>query len=375
LVVVEKAAEKSGQIQLKLTIQDTGIGIPQAMFPRLFSQYQQEDASTTRKFGGTGLGLAICKKLVQMMDGTITVKSEIHIGSTFTVYLWLKDSPEPIPHSLSNPLKGIKILIVTTNESLRNVLAEQLSLWDLVTFMAESSQLGFAALMAAVISGDPFKVSIIDNNVGDGEHLGRKIKSHSELSQIPLILLTSGSSSHSIHISHYFACVLYKPMRPTLLRAALLRLFAPSEMALFNPDVSKTEVMFNNLRVLLVDDNIVNQKVAELFFKKLGCSVAIASNGKEAVSMGERHQHDIIFMDCLMPVMDGYEATREIRKREKGKSRVPIISMSANSMKEDKEKCLQCGMDGFLPKPITKQRLIDCLLTWKQVLNPLSSTN
>jgi PAS domain S-box-containing protein len=377
---VECEPEAPERVRCRFTIEDTGIGIPEDRQKEIFERFAQADVSTTRRFGGTGLGLAISKELVALMGGEIGVRSRPGEGSAFwfTVPLALQQESAPSPASDAD-LKGIRVLVVDDDATNRRVLHEQLSAWGMRPEESDSGINALAMLKKAVEQGAPFSIAVLDHQMPgmDGETLGRLIKETPGLRDTVLVMLTSlGRRGDAARLKHGgFAAYLTKPAKQTVLREALAEAWALRQAGEQAPLVTRHSLREGaetrgggdgsppkfHARVLLVEDNAVNLKVATRMLERLGCRVDKAGNGKEAVEMVGSLPYDLVFMDCHMPEMDGYEATREIRRREAGGRRHWILAMTASALKGDREKCLEAGMDDYISKPIQKEDLIDAL--------------
>ena len=370
--------ENTTYATIRFNVNDTGIGIPKDQIDRLFKSFSQVDSSTTRKFGGTGLGLTISKQLAELMGGQIGVKSKGDKGSTFWFTAVLEKQPEDRKEKIvvPNNIKGKRILIVDDNATNRYVLREQVNLWGCRHGEASSGMHALEELRLAVDSKDPYEIAILDMQMPemDGESLGRKIKQGPELKNTILIMMTSlGQRGDAKRLEQIgFAAYLTKPVKQSQLCDCLVTVTSTKKEILKDQPAtivtrhSVAEDKKHKQRILLVEDNITNQKVALNILKRFGYNADAASNGKEAVKALEIIPYDIVLMDCQMPEMDGYEATGEIRNPESKvlDHRVPIIAMTANAMKGDREKCLEAGMDDYLCKPYNPQELSDMLEKW-----------
>jgi len=379
--VVVKATledENTTHATILFNVVDTGIGIPEDRIDRLFKSFSQVDSSTTRKFGGTGLGLTISKQLAELMGGQIGVKSKEGKGSTFWFTAILEKQPEGKKEIVIVPkdIRGKHILIVDDNATSRFVLREQSKLWGCTYGEASSGTQALEELRLAMVGNDPFEIAIIDMQMPemDGETLGRKIKQDPDLKNTILVLLTSmGKRGDAKRIEEKgFAAYLTKPVKQSQFYDCLTTLTSTKEEMLKDQPAtivtrhSIAEDKKQKQRILLVEDNITNQKVALNILKKFGYNADAASNGKEAVKALEMKPYDIVLMDCQMPEMDGYEATGEIRNPESKvlDHKVPVIALTAHAMKGDREKCLEAGMDDYLCKPVNPQELCDILEKW-----------
>jgi PAS domain S-box-containing protein len=368
---------------LRFTVRDTGIGISSEACERLFAPFTQADSSTTRKYGGTGLGLAICKRLVDLMGGEIGVESVEGKGSTFWFTLQLEaadaDAAPPTPVLNGN---GRRILIVDDNSANRQILARQLSGWGFSVATAASGPAALEQLHAARASRQPFALAILDMQmpVMDGLMLARAIKADPAIAAVPLAMLTSLGQSgwRDEHPDAHFVGLLSKPIRQSQLRAWLIGVLdapaTPPEPA-SEPSAAPIPLSTRSAvpRILVAEDNVVNQRVAIRMLERLGYSVDVAANGAEAVDAVARTAYAAILMDCQMPEMDGYAATRQIRALEDEKQpavqtrpvrRTPIIALTANVLAVDRDRCLASGMDDYLAKPLRPDVLAATLERW-----------
>ncbi|MGO9014192.1 MAG: response regulator, partial [Dissulfurispiraceae bacterium] len=378
-VVIEAVTEyeRDGQIAVRFNIRDTGIGIPQDKVPLLFDSFQQVDASTSRKFGGSGLGLAISKRLVELMNGRIGVESMEGKGSNFWFTAVFDKGSQPDRGEMPPfaDISGVRILAVDDNAVNRIVIAEQMKSWGVRHAEAEGALKAMEMLHAAQAEGDPFRVVVTDMQMPgmDGEALARAIKTDPVLRDTLLVMLTSsGMRGDSKRLASLgFSAYLTKPVRMFQLHNCIAAVLGGSslhekaqETAIITGHRLR-EIARRNVRILLVEDNKVNKMVAVGILDKLGFIADTADNGRQAVNMLEAASYDIVFMDVQMPVMDGFEATRAIRHIEIDSGcHVPIIAMTANAMKGDREKCLKVGMDDYISKPISPQELAKALEKW-----------
>jgi signal transduction histidine kinase/DNA-binding response OmpR family regulator len=362
--------EKDGQATVRFAISDTGPGIPQDRMDRLFRSFSQVDSSTTRKYGGTGLGLSISKRLAELMGGQIGVVSEEGKGSTF----WFtavfskqavdKKSTVVVPENIRDK----RILAVDDNVTNRLILHEQLRSWGCQHDEAANGTEALAKLHEAVNAHNPFHIAILDMDMPDidGATLGRKIKEDPNLCQTTLVMLTSrgrrGDAKQMQEIG--FAAYLTKPIKSSQLYDCLVMVVGSKLAA---PDTSPVPIITRHslmeetgskIRILLAEDNIINQKVALGVLAKIGYRADVASNGREVLTALEKTPYDLILMDVQMPEMDGFEATAAIRQKESEMGRhIPIIAMTAHAMKGDRELCLEKGMDDYVSKPIQPKDL------------------
>ncbi len=365
--------EKGGHYTLQFDVTDTGIGIPKDRTNRLFRPFSQVDASTTRKYGGTGLGLAICKQLTEAMGGQIWVNSEEGKGATFSFSAEF-GRPAGAGQQVFLPagdLKGLRILVVDTNATNRLILRDQLEHSGCVVHEAHRANEAYDLLTRAASGSNPFDMVIIDFFLADsdGGQLAIEIKKQPVLGKLPILLLTSvpcrGDAAKMLEIG--ISGYLTKPVKLSQLYDAISTIMGLEKGGETNELVTQhtlREMSRSKHRVLVVEDNIVNQKVAVRLMEKLGYFCDVAANGKEAVGAIEQMPYDVILMDCQMPEMDGFEATREIRRREEEEGlgqRRAIIAMTANAMAGDRERCLEAGMDHYLSKPIQTKELMEAL--------------
>ena len=367
--------ETDRQAEIQFTVKDSGIGIPEDRLNRLFRSFSQVDSSTTRKYGGTGLGLAISKRLVAMMDGQIGVESKEGQGSTFWFSVLLdkrRDSDQVEAKTvLPQDLQGKRILIVDDHATNRTILQAYLNSWQCETDVAADANQALDLLKTAVDNETPFEMAILDFMMPDihGETLGRTIKQDPVLKNTRLVLLTSrglrGDAARARDSG--FDAYLTKPINQSRLFNAILAVFGKT--ADNNDEHSQTiitrhslaEAQKQKMKILLAEDNLVNQKVAVIHLKKLGYRTDLAANGREALKAVKNNQYALILMDVQMPEMDGFEATQAIRRAG---CDLPIIAMTANAMKGDREKCLKAGMNDYLSKPIDPQKLSDKITVW-----------
>jgi CheY-like chemotaxis protein len=381
LVTLHCESQDGEKAQIRVSVEDTGPGIPADKMDRLFGKFSQVDGSTTRKSGGTGLGLAISKQLVNMMGGEVGVTSQFGRGSTFwfTLPLQLDAQPqaEPVPVA---ELRGLHVLIVDDNEVNRRVLREQIGSWEMRSDSYEGALQALQALREARAAGDPHQVALLDYQMPemDGAMLAAAIKTDPLLSETVLIMLTSvGRWSEVRHMqgASIDAC-LVKPVRQSQLLSTLAATWAKK---LQNGHATKTSVVREiptpisklagrfagmPVRVLVAEDNPVNQKVAVRMLERVGLRPDVAGDGREAVTMCAFLPYDLIFMDCQMPEMDGYTAAAEIRKRQRPDGRVAIIAMTAEAMEGARERCLAAGMDDYIAKPVRLEDMTEALKKW-----------
>jgi signal transduction histidine kinase/CheY-like chemotaxis protein/HPt (histidine-containing phosphotransfer) domain-containing protein len=355
-------------VQLHFEVRDTGIGIPANKLQTIFDPFEQGDSSMTRKHGGTGLGLAICKRLVEMMKGRIWAESLVGKGSRFhfTAQLGITGSSTAgeVPMA-AEALQGLPILVVDDNETTRQVLIEMLQSWQLKPHAVESATLARVALEEAQ-RGTPFPLVLLDARMPeqDGFSLVEDIRRRPGLDGALIMMLTSVDVPGDVERCRQLGCsYLTKPFRPSdVLDGILTALSASPRLPRSAVPAESSTPSLRPLRILLVEDNAVNRKLAISLLEKDDHFVRIATNGKEALDILEQESFDVVLMDLAMPVMDGFEATAAIRAREQRTgSHQPIIAMTAHALKGDREKCLQAGMDGYVSKPFRRAALFEAL--------------
>ena len=378
----EQTGTESEPWHLHFLVRDTGIGIPVDQLARLFKSFSQADASTTRHYGGTGLGLAISKRLVEIMGGRMWVESVPQKGSTFHFTLPLQAAAGTPPLTLEKPqprLADLRLLIVDDNPTNCRILASQTRKWGMNPRDAQSGDKALEWLRA----GERFDLAILDMQMPgmDGVSLAGEIRKLPGGSAMPLVLLTSvGARLDRPDIANAsFASCLTKPIKPAQLHETLLRVMCGSKPAAPKASVASAKLDATlasrfPLRVLLCDDNTINQKVALRLLQQMGYRADLAANGLEALAALDRQPYDLIFMDVMMPEMGGLEATRLIRQRQKQASQFPnyqpsiiIIAMTASAMQGDREKCLAAGMDDYVAKPVRLEDVRTIVERWAAV--------
>ncbi|MCP9441615.1 MAG: response regulator [Nitrospira sp.] len=408
LVQVLPIEELNGTVRLRLEVIDTGIGLTEEAKAKLFQAFTQADASTTRKYGGTGLGLIICKRLVELMGGEIGLHSFPSSGTQ----VWFTVRLEKVPVGSNSPkpsvesLRGLRLCIVDDNATNRTVLQYHATAWEMDYGTAENGRAALSLLHAAAMEGRPFDLAIIDHHMPElnGLDVGRAVRANPALNHTKLVLLTSLGRRGDARMAQEagFSGYLTKPIRKAqlyeCLRLVMGQPTTSGNTGVEAPSVTSTLITRHDVaetsattRLLVVDDNPVNQKVAVRMLEKLGHRADVAGNGREALAALARRPYDLIFMDCQMPEMDGFEATRRIRENEERPSptagshglttlgsppptndappmttprHVPIVAMTANAMEADRQQCLACGMNDFISKPIRREDLERVLSRW-----------
>ena len=363
-------ARAGSEVVLRVDVTDTGVGIAPEQRERLFEAFTQADPSTTRRHGGTGLGLAISRQLVEALGGEIRVSSEPGRGSTFTftARLGAATGAVPAPAGDVRLLRGRRVLVVDDNSTNRLILTEQLDAWQMRSVAVASAAEALGTLREAVRSGQPFEVAVLDLVMPgtDGLRLASLVRSDPALAGLSMLLLTSDQSVTRQEIEDAgISAALNKPVRHAELRAALLTMLggvatAPAPLAEAAPGLG--------VRVLVVEDNRVNQLVATGMLENLGCSVDVVDDGIAAVErLTAPHDYAVVLMDCRMPLLDGFDATRRVREQEPPGRRVPIVAMTASALEGERERCLAAGMDDYLTKPVDPAELARALETWARV--------
>lgn len=374
-VVVRVAVdtESDDDVTLRFNISDTGIGIPKNKLELLFRSFSQVDASVTREYGGTGLGLAISKRLAELLGGEIGVESKEGVGSDFWFTVVMKKQHEQSLIYEPDPegIEGKKVLVVDDNETNREILHVQLEKWHAIPLEVPDAESALVQLRMAVEDKEPFPIALIDYQMPDmdGATLGKAIKRDPNLNGTKMVMLTSGGQKGEAAMMKGigFSGYLSKPINPSVLYDTIATVLSNGCVeggGLITRHTVLERKHWKKQRVLLVEDNFVNQKVVVRMLEKIGIRADTAANGKEALEAVKTLPYDLVFMDCNMPLMNGYEATAAIRGLESEKRRTPIIALTANAMKNDEEKCIDAGMDGYITKPINRKVLNDTIEKW-----------
>ncbi|TFF33235.1 hybrid sensor histidine kinase/response regulator [Mucilaginibacter psychrotolerans] len=366
-ICVKLKATNDNHVELQFEIRDTGIGIPPNKLNRLFKAFSQVDSSTTRKYGGTGLGLAISEKLVSLMGGHMDVKSQVGKGTTFMFTIKARPGVKTqrnYVHLNLAEVQNKRILVVDDNQTNRDILEEQLKQWDFVPVMAESGEVALKAL-----EGDePVHLVISDMNmpVMDGLHLARKIREKNSV--LPIILLTSMGNEQSKKNKHLFNVALTKPTKHQVLYKHVieqlkLNIETKDVVQPVQTPFSEDFARQHPINILIAEDNAINQKLAKYILNKMGYKPDIVENGHECLNALISKKYDMVLMDVQMPEMDGLETTRFIRQNMDHQP--VIIAMTANAMTEDRDQCLQAGMNDYLSKPLKLQEIMNALEKWQ----------
>jgi signal transduction histidine kinase/DNA-binding response OmpR family regulator len=349
---------EDGGVHVRFEVRDTGVGIDPEMLPRLFESFTQADSSTTRRYGGSGLGLAICKRLTERMGGEIGATSQPGSGSTFWFTLRLADVRGPVLLEPRLDLVGVRVLVVDDSAANREILEHQLRGWKMHPETAEDGPAALRRMRAAARRGERHELLLLDFNMPgmNGVELARAVSGDPELARVPMILLTSSPGQHVEGRPAGIDTFLTKPVRQSHLFDAVSQSMGgrrpPHFVAALTADPTPEVAADDMPRVLLAEDNPVNQAVATVMLRKRGFEVEVAPDGKVAVEMAAGNTYAVIFMDCQMPTSTATTATREIRRQEAGRARSPIIAMTASAMRGDRELCLAAGMDDYVSKPL-----------------------
>ena len=388
VVRVELVGQDGETAALRFSVRDTGIGITEEQLGRLFLSFSQADTSTTRRYGGTGLGLTISRQLVRLMGGEINVESEPGAGSTFSFEITLPKQPPGARKGAGKPradLRGLRALIVDDNATNRRILRQQLFSWEVENGATENGPDALAEMRRAAAGGAPYDLVLLDMQMPemDGMELARRVKADGLISPARLVLLTStgrrGDGAEAVEAG--IAAYLTKPVRQSDLYDAIATVMGNPEEEGADGDLLVTRHSLrakksaDRARLLVAEDNVVNQKVAARMLENLGYRVDVVADGRQALEAMAASSYGAVLMDVQMPEMDGYEATAEIRSREaRSKTRTPIIAMTANAMAGDREQALAAGMDDYVPKPVKSEELGAVLGRWVPEDGPSDGT-
>ncbi len=371
-VSISTVEESDNKTKLRFEVKDTGIGIPVDKQGKLFQAFTQADTSTSREFGGTGLGLAISKSLVEMMGGKLGLVSKVGEGSTFWFELTfdiIKDNKQPFT------LDNLRILTIDDNETNCLILRKYIENWGGENFTETNSEIGLYRLQEAIENKKPYDILLLDMQMPGvtGQEVAVKIRQNPIFNNLKIILLSSMGLDYHADNHKYFDLLLNKPIRQSLLFDAISTVQNISITKVNKPKIKKEFVKLNG-NILFVDDNRVNQHLGKAMLTNFDLDFEIVSNGQEALDARKNKTFDLILMDCQMPVMDGFEATHQIRQFEAQteQERIPIVALTANAMQGDREKCLDVGMDDYLTKPYTAENLSNILAKWLPVKSVVS---
>jgi CheY-like chemotaxis protein len=363
---VNARPEADDQVRLTFSVRDTGIGIPADRLDKLFQSFSQVDASTTRRYGGTGLGLAISRRLIELMGGEIGVDSQPGVGSTFyfTIAAQVSNAPSVLAHlqDMTVELRDRRLLVVDDNDTNRRIIVKYARDWGMQTRDTGSP----TEALNWIRSEEPFDAIILDFLMPemDGLAMAQEIRREQAEKTPPLILCASIGWREAQIEPDVFAAFLHKPLKPSQLFDTLAGLFAATRVpapSMANRVIDATLAERVPLRILLAEDNVVNQKLAIRLLARMGYDADVVANGREAVDALEQTRYDVVLMDIQMPEMDGLEATRVVRTQRASEFQPRIVAMTANAMPEDRETCLAAGMDDYLSKPIQIDELVRVL--------------
>ena len=368
-VMHDKEADEA--VELWFLVNDTGIGITEPEQDRLFTPFTQADGSTTRKYGGTGLGLAISKQLIDMMGGRIGVASVPGEGSTFWFTGNFKKDTRPERASSRSALAGVRVLLLDSNELNRLVVRRHLTSSAISVQEVASAEAALEALRQAATEGRPFDVIVLEMQLAgtDGISVARSIHADPRIRETPIVLVTAiGRRKSDIEFfkSEGIDAFVMKPVRRAQLTSAVSRVMRRTPVEDSGPPLSgqPEAAALQKRQILVVEDNVVNQKVAVGQLRSLGYDADVVGSGAEAIEIIGKQPYDLILLDCQMPDIDGYDVARTIRSMESGKPRIPIVAMTAHTMPGEREKCIAAGMDDYLAKPVSIQRLSSVLVRW-----------
>jgi signal transduction histidine kinase/PleD family two-component response regulator len=382
-VSIRLEEEYEEAVVLRFSVIDTGVGIPEEKLKNIFDAFTQADASTTRRFGGTGLGLSISQKLVELMGGELHAHSEVGRGSEFyfTIPLHKQDLKAEIPQLES--IEGVRILIVDDNETNRRFMSLLLEHWGCRFVTSSSGEDAMKKLRKAKSDKDPFRIAILDMQMPgmDGEELGSRIKNDPGLKETRLVMMSSiGNRGDARRLAEAgYSAYLTKPVKQSHLYDCLVQIHSydqeeekPSKKPPIVTKHSLEEQRRRKRRILVAEDNPINQKVALRILDKLGYSADAVANGKEVIESLKKAPYDLVLMDCQMPEMDGFEATRQIRSSDSEvmNRSVTIVAMTAAVMKGDREECIKAGMDDYIAKPVEPSTMEKVLDNWLSLTSP-----
>jgi signal transduction histidine kinase/DNA-binding response OmpR family regulator/HPt (histidine-containing phosphotransfer) domain-containing protein len=374
-VRVARESGADGRAMVRFQVTDTGIGIPEEARANLFQPFVQADGSTARRFGGTGLGLAISRQLVERMGGTIGVETEVGKGSTFwfTLPFEVRPAGDAARTARAANLGGLRVLIVDDSDANRSVLAHHIGTWGMIPVEAAGGKPALQRIREARQADRPFDIVITDLLLPDmtGFELARVIRADTSLQPLRVVLMPSfGKRGHAQDAREAgISAYLVKPVKEQELFECLLAVLTQATTPEAEPRlVTRHSIVESgpprHQRILIAEDNLVNQKLLVAQVTRLGLRADIVENGAEALEALNHRDYAVVLMDCQMPILDGYAATRELRRSEAGRSRTPVIAVTANAMAGDRERCLEAGMDDYLAKPIRRDELKSILDRW-----------
>jgi len=371
-VVVRTSVESRSEteIVLRITVTDTGVGIPEEDQQRIFAAFAQADSSTTRRYGGTGLGLAICAQLAELMGGKISVESEVGRGSTFQFTARFGLQPLRVAkesQDTADKMRDVPVLVVDDNSTTRRIIEEMVTNWRMKPVAVDSGAAALQALQDAQRKGVPFRLVLLDSHLPemDGFEVAERILQGSGSRRTDLVLLTSAGRREEQARAKKIgvAAAVVKPIKQSELWDAIVTLLHARVRPKQQPRIDqRAGKLSHRLRILVAEDNPVNQELAVHLLERRGHTVTVAENGKQALSMIEKHRFDLVLMDVQMPQMGGLEATQAIRERERTSGgHIPIIAMTAHAMRGDREKCLAAGMDAYIAKPLDPKMFLQAV--------------
>lgn len=358
---------------VKILVKDSGIGIPKEAQAQIFSPFTQADNSVTRQYGGTGLGLTICRKLVELMNGEIHLESTEGKGTTIWFTFPLERASDGVALEVPQALSQVRMLVVDGPTSATKVIQTYARNWGIKCDTAESSGMARALLDSAFSKNAPYHLVLVENMLADmsADDFAERVSHEKYAEASKVVLFNAIGPSGAPKSFHNYSGYLTAPMRQSLLMECIAKIAAASDDTVPKKVTTRSagsERPSAGRKILVAEDNPVNQKVAMLQLQQIGFAADVVSNGEEAVSAVEKGHYDLVLMDCQMPVMDGFEATREIRKAETQTGhRIPIIAMTAHAMEGDREKCIAEGMDDYLSKPVSPETLKAILERWMQI--------
>jgi len=380
VIQVEPVSETEAHALVRFTVRDTGIGIPPEQQATLWERFVQADGSTTRKYGGTGLGLAISRQLVEMMGGTIGVESQPGVGSTFwfTVPFDTRAEPRSIPLAAPEELVGLRVLAIDDNATSRTILTKVLLRFGCEAEAVATGARALERLRSAALAGIPYRIVLLDMQMPgmDGEQIARTIKQDARIRDVIVVILTSMGKRGDAARMEAIGCAGYlvKPIKPSQLIEALVAVLGQSQHQVRDerPQLITRHTISEqkNLRILLVEDNPINRKLAVALLSRAGYPVETVENGRQAVDALKAHRYGLVLMDVQMPEMDGFEATQVVRAQEGSRDHTPIIAMTAHALKGDRERCLAAGMDDYLSKPLQRPELFKAIERWTHFPRP-----
>jgi CheY-like chemotaxis protein len=380
ILSIKQLSKNENEVEIRFDVKDSGIGISDEQKAKLFNSFSQADNSTTRKYGGTGLGLAISKQIVELMGGSVGLESTVGVGSDF--YFILKFDLQEKQKNLDlmeNDINNLKVLIVDDNASSREILENIIKSLKFEVKALCCGKESVIELKEAYLKNEPYNLVLMDWKMPDLDGIETIIKINEEIKEIPaFIMVTAYDRDELIEKAKEVKILgfLEKPISPSTLYDTILKSFGKEIVKSskeFRHDINFNEIkaLVSGAKILLVEDNLQNQEIATEFLNKANINIVIANNGKEAVDiLNENEEFDAVLMDCQMPIMDGYEATKHIREIEKF-ANLPIIAMTANAMQGDKEKCISVGMNDYISKPLDFNKFYETLGKWVKLKNPI----